>query len=121
MPPAPPPEPWQLGICAEDLVARFLTQQGWEVLARRWRGGGGELDLVVRLEGRLRVVEVKLRQPEDPVGLECVDARKLAHLERAAEAFLQEYIGPLTEVCLLVALVEPQGDHARVQLFDNPT
>lgn len=65
----------QSGADAEAAVARLLESQGWLVLARNWRGGNGELDLVVRDGSRLRIVEVKLRQVHDSVGLDAVDGR----------------------------------------------
>lgn len=76
------------------------------MLARNWRFAGGELDLVVAREARLRVVEVKARAPDDPVGIEAIDARKRRHLARAADAFLSDYGDVVDEVCFLVALVE---------------
>ncbi len=86
------------------------------MLARNWRFAGGELDIVVERDGRLRVVEVKARAPDDPVGLEVIDARKRGHLVRAAEAFLLDYEDVYDEVCFLVALVEGEQitwlDHA---------
>ena len=90
------------------------------MLARNWRGAAGELDLVVRDGGRLRFVEVKLRQPDDPVGLECVSARKLQKVRRAAEAFLQDYTDLVDEACLMVALVHGRPGDFRVHLFDDP-
>ncbi len=105
-----------LGLRAEARVAEALEEQGWRVLARNWRFQGGELDIVVAREGRLRVVEVKARAPDDPVGLEVIDARKRRHLVRAAEAFLSSYEDVVDEVCFLVALVEGERitwlDHA---------
>lgn len=80
----------------------------------------GELDLVVRDGGRVRVVEVKLRQADDPVGLECIDGRKLAKVNRAAEAWLADYEDVVDEVCLLVALVTPRGESFHIELFDDP-
>jgi putative endonuclease len=108
------------GAAAEQAVALLLAEQGWQVLARNWRGAGGELDLVVQQRGRVRFVEVKLRQADDPVGLECVDGRKLARVRRAAEAWLQDYTDLVTEACLMVALVHGEPGDLRVHLFDDP-
>ncbi len=97
------------GAEAESLVARALEARGWEVLARNWRGGGGELDLVVHHDGRLRMVEVKARRRDDPVGLEAIDGRKQRRLRGAARAWLQGYDDLIEEVCFLVALVTLDG------------
>lgn len=108
------------GLAAEDAVAQHLRRLGWSVCAQRWRGEAGEIDLVVEREGCLRVVEVKLRQPEDPVGLECVDERKLTRLRGAAEELIARWERPFSEICLMVALVEPRGDSLDIHLFDDP-
>jgi len=110
----------QSGADAEAAVARLLESQGWLVLARNWRGGNGELDLVVRDGFRLRIVEVKLRQAHDALGLEAVDGRKLKKLERAAQAFLQDYSGLVEEVCFLVALVLVGPKGWQIHLYDDP-
>lgn len=98
------------GAEAEACVASALEDQGWNVLARNWRGEGGELDVVVERDGRLRMVEVKLRDPSDPVGIEAIDRSKQGRLRRAAEAFLVGWPDEVREVCFLVALVEPMPD-----------
>ncbi|CAN5616915.1 YraN family protein [soil metagenome] len=49
----------ELGERFEQAAAAYLRDQGWTIVTRRWRGGGGELDLVA-VEGETLVfVEVK--------------------------------------------------------------
>ena len=106
----------RVGVEAEQRAAAHLEQSGWEVVARNWRGGGGELDLVVRRDARLRLVEVKARQPDDPVGpLEAVDARKRRRLIGAGRAWLRSYADLYDEVCFMVVAVE--GD--RITVIDD--
>jgi len=92
------------GVEAEAWIADRLERQGWLVLDRNWRGGGGELDLVARRGEQLRFVEVKARLPEDESGSEAVDEGKQRRLVRAAEAWLQEH-GSTGDMAFLVALV----------------
>ncbi len=47
------------GRRAEELVAADYESQGYQVLHRRWRGGGGEIDLVCRRGQEIVVVEIK--------------------------------------------------------------
>ncbi len=47
------------GRAAEEAAARCLQRQGWKVLARNWRGGSGELDIVAREGNCVVFVEVK--------------------------------------------------------------
>ena len=72
------------GADAEERVASLLAADGWSVLARNWRGGGGELDVVVARGVAVRFVEVKLRDPADPLGDEAVSASKRSRLRSAA-------------------------------------
>lgn len=117
------------GALAEELVAERLVADGWEVVARNWRGSGGELDVVVARLGRLRFVEVKARSPDDPVGLDAIGTNKQRRLVRAARAFLASWPDLVDEACFMVALVHlPLGSHSlsdivpdsvRVDWIDN--
>lgn len=71
----------ELGAKFERIAADYLRDQGWTIVTRRWRGGGGELDLVA-VEGEILVfVEVKASMapgfaPEENMGT--VKQRRLA-------------------------------------------
>lgn len=82
----------ELGEAGEALVAAWLEQQGWAIVARRWRCRSGELDLVARSAdgGELAVVEVKTRSPGnwDHDGALAMTAAKQRKLIRAALEFL---------------------------------
>jgi putative endonuclease len=104
------------GARAEARVGALLEEQGWEVLARNWRGGGGELDIVVGRDGALRVVEVKCRAVDDLHGPEvALGPTKRRRLVRAAEAFLAQYDDLYDECCFLLAWVEG----GRITLIDD--
>jgi putative endonuclease len=106
----------RVGAEAEQRAAAHLEGFGWEVVERNWRGGGGELDLVVRRGACLRLVEVKARKPDDPVGpFDAVDARKRRRLVGAGRAWLRAYADLYDEVCFMVVAVE--GD--RITVIDD--
>jgi putative endonuclease len=75
------------GRRGERAAARHLTRRGWTVLATRWRGAGGELDLVAARAGVLAVCEVKTRGRASALE-EPVTAAQRARIARATEAFL---------------------------------
>ncbi|MFC1500622.1 ribonuclease HII [Candidatus Zixiibacteriota bacterium] len=50
---------WEWGKRAEEMVAREYQEHGYLVEFRRWRGGGGEIDLVCRRGDELVIVEIK--------------------------------------------------------------
>ena len=75
------------GRAGERTAAAFLRRRGWRVLARNWRGAGGELDLVVARGDALAFCEVKTRGDEAAL-TETLTALQRARIARAAEAFL---------------------------------
>ncbi len=75
------------GRRGERAAARFLRRRGWTGLTTRWRGAGGEIDLVAARGGVLALCEVKART-EPAALLEPVTAAQRARIRRAAEAFV---------------------------------
>lgn len=51
-----------LGKIGEDLACRELERRGYEIVARRYRRRGGELDIIARDGGTIVFVEVKARE-----------------------------------------------------------
>ncbi len=83
------------GAWAEDLVARYLSSRGAEILARNWRCREGELDIVARHTGILLFVEVRSRRNESfGSPLSTITARKRRRLAAAAARFLAELPEP---------------------------
>jgi putative endonuclease len=97
------------GALAEALVADELVLNGWTVIARNWRGGGGEIDVIATRDGAVRFVEVKARSHDDPAPEDHVGAEKQRRLVRAAEAWLAGHVDP-REACFLVAIVVYAAD-----------
>lgn len=84
-------KPESLGQRGERLAERMYRDQGCTILARNWRHGQDELDLVV-LDGVVLVfVEVKTRSVDwGGVGYRAVDKRKKTALRRAAIGWLRQ-------------------------------
>ena len=100
----------ELGDAAERAVEAHLRSRGFAILARNWRGGGGELDLVARKDGIVRFVEVRARGAGAfAAPAETIDARKRERLRRAAEAYLAAHGLSDAEACFDVAAVVPGG------------
>lgn len=77
------------GELGERIAARWLEHSGWRVLARRFRAGRRDIDLVVERDGLVAFVEVKARSGEefgDPV--EAVHRRKQRSLSRSAQTWI---------------------------------
>ncbi len=103
------------GMRGEAVAVLFLRLHGWRVVARNWRGGGGEID-VVAVRGRtVAICEVKTRA--DPRGLvEPVAHAQAGRLARAAGAFLAAHPGlACGEVRMDLVTVSGRGLRRRVR------
>lgn len=80
------------GAEGEDAAAASLSRMGWRILARNWRSGHLELDIVAEEQDTLVFVEVKTRAEG---GLqrphEALTPTKKKRLCRAAEAWLEAH------------------------------
>ncbi len=73
-------------------AARFLAARGWEILARRFRMGRLEIDLVARRDTLVSFVEVKTRFGRSfGSPLEAVTAAKKREIIRVAQAWTDRY------------------------------
>ena len=80
---------WLRGRRGEALAAWWLRLKGYRLVARNFRSGAGEIDLIVWRGKILAMVEVKTRG--DLVSAsEALGARQRARIARATEAFLQQ-------------------------------
>ncbi|WP_277213447.1 YraN family protein [Isoptericola croceus] len=106
-----------VGRYGEQVAARYLTERGYEVLERNWRGTRGELDLVTRRGGTLVVVEVKTRRGTGfghPA--EAVTRAKLDRIRRLTAEWLHTRAAPRYEVRIdVVAVILPRAGAAQVE------
>jgi len=82
-----------LGRWGEREAERYLTTRGWSVLARNFRDGPREIDLIVARDDTTAFVEVKTRAgtAEDLAGaLAGISYRKRADLARAAGRWMRD-------------------------------
>jgi putative endonuclease len=112
-----------LGLSAEEAVARWLTGAGWRVVERRARSPtGGEVDIVaIDPERTLVAVEVRARRTTRAgAAALSVDRRRVMRLERTLAAIASH--GRLGHRALRVDLVtvEPAGQAGRWRLMRIP-
>lgn len=104
------------GAVAEDQVARLYDRDGVAVCARRWRGSGGEIDIVARDGDRVIFVEVKQSRTHAEAASH-LSPQQMRRIWQAGEEFLAgEPKGNLTDVRIDVALVDGAG---RIEILQN--
>jgi putative endonuclease len=80
-----------LGRMGEELALAYLRALGFVCRDRRWRRGGGEIDLVMQRADLTVFVEVKARGPGSlGRAVEAVSPRQLARLRRLARRWCVE-------------------------------
>ena len=94
---------------AEERACRMLRSRGWQVVARNWIGGGGELDIVASRWKTLLIVEVRLRA--SGTGLASVDAAKLARTCAAANALVRSHKLQRYQLRIDVISFDGSGQH----------
>ena len=104
------------GTAAEDSVARHYVAAGFGIAAQRWRGAGGEIDLIGQNAERTVFVEVKKSGSFDAAAIR-LSPRQMARICSTAEEYLSGLPrGSLTESRFDVALVDRTGS---VRIVEN--
>ena len=82
----------QFGELGERIAARYLERSGWLIVARRFRSGRRDIDLIVQRGDLIAFVEVKARSGDefgDPV--EAVNHRKQRELVKSAQTWIDRH------------------------------
>ena len=97
------------GEAAERRIAMDYERRGFAVARRRWRGAGGEIDLITRNSDGVVFVEVK-QSRDFAAAAERLGRRQMDRICASAEQFLAgEPGGLLTNMRFDVALVDATG------------
>lgn len=79
-----------LGAWGEEQACFYLAKNGYSLLARNWRAGHLEVDIIAEEAGEIVFVEVKTRSYEYMyTALDAVDYAKKYRLTNAALTFMQ--------------------------------
>jgi len=111
-----------VGQRGEELAAQYLTEQGYKILFRNFRGSRGEIDLIAMRGGTLLFVEVKYRRDLDQGHpAEAITPRKLSHFRSAVTEFLMSgeappFIGLKFDA---ICIVELPSQPPSIELFEH--
>ncbi|WP_172326897.1 YraN family protein [Mangrovicoccus sp. HB161399] len=100
---------YHAGLAAEDCVARVYEASGHRVRARRWRGQGGEIDLILEGADGLVFVEVKKSRSFDRAVARFSGRQMRRICEAAAEFVAGEPLQMDTPMRFDLALVDQHG------------
>ncbi|WP_299662957.1 YraN family protein [uncultured Ruegeria sp.] len=107
---------YHAGHSAELCVASEYERRGYSIAQRRWRGAGGEVDLIARNADGLVFVEVKKSRSFEGAAAR-ISRRQMDRICASAAQYLeQEPGGQLTNVRFDAALVDDTGT---VQIIEN--
>jgi putative endonuclease len=107
---------YHAGRCAEDSVAQHYVDSGNQVVAKRWRGTAGEIDLIARDGDQVIFIEVK-KSKSHAAAAEHLSERQMKRIWQTAAEFLGgEPGGQDTLVRFDVALVDSVG---RIEILQN--
>lgn len=80
----------ELGKWGEDTAARYLSDKGYVIIARDWRIGHRDIDIIAMHQGWLVIIEVKTRANGSIVTPEeAVDYRKIQSVCLATNAYVK--------------------------------
>lgn len=78
-----------LGALGERITESYLTQIGYRILERNYRGRQGEIDIIAQYNDVICFIEVKTRTGEAyGIPSESVDIRKMAKISHMAMMYL---------------------------------
>ncbi len=104
---------------AEQIAAKYLADQGYEILERNFRCKVGEIDVIARHRGELAFVEVRSRHSAgalDPI--HSIDRKKQRKIIRTAEVYLSRHF-QTPPFCRFDVLIVTLGNPPSMELVPN--
>lgn len=112
----------EFGKAGEDMAAAYLSDNGYNILARNWRSGRKELDIVAEKDGVLVVAEIKTRRslrfgrPQD-----AITPSKIKNTVLAADAFVRYNRIDMPVRFDVISIVEATGEVEHIEdAFRSP-
>lgn len=104
------------GLAAEDQVSQLYDRSGRRIIARRWRGSIGEIDLIAREGDVVVFIEVKKSSTHAQAAEHLTFRQQQRIMATASEFVGSEPKGQLTDMRFDVALVDAMG---RIEIIEN--
>jgi putative endonuclease len=107
---------YHAGLAAEDSVALAYERAGHPIVARRWRGSAGEIDLIAQNGEGFVFIEVKKSRSHAEAASALSPAQIARIFDAASEFVANAPRGLLTQMRFDVALVDGMG---RIERLEN--
>jgi putative endonuclease len=109
-----------LGKIGEDLACRELQRRGYAILARRYRGRAGELDIIARDGPTVVFVEVKAREGREfGDAVEAVTSLKRRRMTRVALEYLVRHRLTHCPCRFDVVSIHMENEQPVIKLYQN--
>lgn len=109
------------GSEAENWVASYLKERGYQILEQNWTSRRGEVDLIASKSNKLYFVEVKFRRSQQfGSGLDSLTPSKLKKLAAAALFYLQQNKKTKIDFAFAAALIEEKQGEKTIEFFEFP-
>ncbi len=108
----------EVGKWGEDIAVETLVAKGCAIVARNWRMGAYEVDIIAMKGRRIIFVEVKTRTATDDNPLDAVDRKKMMRIARAANAYVQAYDIPHEVQFDLISIIGTKDNYKVVHEED---
>lgn len=112
----------KLGDKGEAIAAKFLIEKGFELIDHNVHAPGGELDLIMKENGKWVFVEVKTRRCHFyGTAAESVDTRKISRMLAAIEHYflVRNKLSDIPLFRIDVVAVEVRGEKFFCEHFPN--
>lgn len=107
---------YEFGQASEAAVARHYENLGYDLAEIRWRGAGGEIDLIFSKGDMFVFVEVKASKTHADAASN-LGSQQMVRICASAEDYIgRQPNGLLTEMRIDVALVDQMG---RIEVLEN--
>jgi putative endonuclease len=107
---------YHAGVAAEEIVAQRYARSGRPVLAKRWRGSCGEIDLIAQDGDGVVFIEVKKSRSHAQAATRLTPEQMDRIYGAGSEFLATQPRGQLTDVRFDLALVDEMG---RVEVIEN--
>lgn len=109
-----------LGKKGESLVAEYLKQQGFTLLAQNYSQACGEIDIIAQKSSVIAFIEVKLRTNHYYTIADLIPASKQKKIIKTAQYFIAQHFSYTDYVYRFdVAFLEPLGDDYTISYIPN--